>query len=138
MKLTMAKAILFVFIIANLFQPFAQGCGGFEIEKYKMVVVNSLPKNSSPLKLHCASGDDDLGYHNLTVGQTFHWSFCQSFLDNTLYFCHFWWGKKQVAFDVFNPHLKSATHVSVWAARTDGIYHSEEYLVSSQKKYKAW
>ncbi|GFQ07893.1 hypothetical protein PHJA_002933300, partial [Phtheirospermum japonicum] len=38
-------------------------------------VVSDLPRDSPPLYVHCASGDDELGYHTLKLGQDFHFEF---------------------------------------------------------------
>ncbi|KAL3649285.1 hypothetical protein CASFOL_005688 [Castilleja foliolosa] len=96
-------------------------------------VENNLPRDSPSLVFHCASGDDDLGYHTLThLGQEYHFEF--SILPKTLFFCHLWWNGKDIAFDVFNA--KWTTHhcarvpgeeICYWQAREDGIYLSKDY-----------
>ncbi|KAL1558132.1 hypothetical protein AAHA92_08632 [Salvia divinorum] len=58
-----------------ILQPFAaHGCGGLRKDN-RVRIVNLLPKNSQPLKLYCASGDDDLGFHNITGSkcQSYYW-----------------------------------------------------------------
>lgn len=67
----MIKTIFILFIIANFFQPFALACGGFQIEIYKVAIVNLLPKNSPPLTIHRASNDNDLGFHKLAPAAIF-------------------------------------------------------------------
>ncbi|CAI9759773.1 unnamed protein product [Fraxinus pennsylvanica] len=54
-------------------------------KKCEVHTVNNLPRT---LTLHCASGDDDLGFHNLTINNDFHGKFCESYLGVTLFFCH--------------------------------------------------
>ncbi|KAL8468730.1 hypothetical protein ACS0TY_031796 [Phlomoides rotata] len=102
-------------------------CGLFS-HRYTVHVINDLPSNSK-LRIHCASGDDDLGYHTLPVGYDFDWSFCD-ILWTTLFFCHLWWdsNSKERAFDVFNLRLAAGlcleTFKCFWSARGDGIYSS--------------
>ncbi|PHU05748.1 hypothetical protein BC332_26570 [Capsicum chinense] len=67
-------------------------------KKNEVHVLNQLPENSPQLELHCASGDDDLGYNYPKVGSDFNWRF--DAWARTLFFCHFWWGDKDKAFDL--------------------------------------
>ncbi|KAG9148501.1 hypothetical protein Leryth_023614 [Lithospermum erythrorhizon] len=57
---------------------------------WKVHVINRLPPNSGTSRVHCASGDDELGYRYLKVNEDFNWSF-----GKTLFFCHFWWKKNE-------------------------------------------
>ncbi|GFP81195.1 hypothetical protein PHJA_000262800 [Phtheirospermum japonicum] len=77
----------------------------------------------SRLTIHCASGDDELGYHTLSVNEQFHWTFCA--LPHTLYFCHLWWEHKQKAFVVFKTKIFYDDY-NYWSARKDGIYLSQD------------
>lgn len=135
----MIKIIFLIFIIANLFQPFAHGsCPGLQIARYKIHVINLLPKNSAPMTLHCASGDNDLGFHQLRVGDDFHWSFCRQFFGKTLFFCHLWWNGKEISFDVYNEFRQNDFNLNVWAVKSDGIYFTKDRLLSSLKKFYSW
>lgn len=79
------------------------------------------------VRIHCASKDDDLGYHNLFPGQDFHWSFCAEFLPITLFFCHLWWFPKEKAFEVYKESFtRVRTPQSWWVAKSDGIYFSNQ------------
>ncbi|XP_055814309.1 S-protein homolog 19-like [Solanum dulcamara] len=94
-------------------------------------IHNDVPQNSPQLEFHCASGDDDLGYHYPSVGSDFNWSFCASPV--TLFFCHFWWNGKNIRIDVFDqlggcvgdakrgsvPNYTVKCH---WQVKDDGIY----------------
>ncbi|PHT82217.1 hypothetical protein T459_15232 [Capsicum annuum] len=51
--------------------------------------VDALPNNNIPIKFHCASKDDELGWHRPKVGDDFHFSFNSSLFKHTLFFCHF-------------------------------------------------
>ncbi|KAL6576783.1 hypothetical protein OROMI_011059 [Orobanche minor] len=110
----------------------------------RVYVVNALPQNSPPLFLHCASGDDELGNHTLTVGQNFNFKFCISVFKHTLFFCHLWWENKNIAFDVYNYKFdhkcakKFDGGVCYWEARSDGIYISKDYPPEYFKKEYSW
>ncbi|KAK4732707.1 hypothetical protein R3W88_025695 [Solanum pinnatisectum] len=98
--------------------------------KYTVYITNKLPSHSPKLTFHCASKNDDLGYHDLAINQVFNWSFCEAILSRTLFFCHFWWGSKEKVFDVFNdPYtcVKGTGNPNIltnckWEARADGFY----------------
>ncbi|KAI3470519.1 hypothetical protein Pfo_027182 [Paulownia fortunei] len=120
----MAKIMfLFSFIVFNILQASAHKC--FFTWKVEVFVVNNLPSNSASLKLHCASKDDDLGNHMLKTNQYFHWTFCENFFPNTLFFCHLWWGSKQRTFDAFKSKWKQKySGHDYWVVKSDGIYFS--------------
>ncbi|KAL7104536.1 hypothetical protein ACP275_08G251500 [Erythranthe tilingii] len=100
------------------------------IPVYQVHVVNNLPSKSAPLKIHCASKDTDFGFHTLLPNEEFHWKFCVNFWWTTMYFCHFWWGEKDIAFEVYNYDLsyncdyeEEELHgVCRWSVRKDGFY----------------
>ncbi|KAK4342386.1 hypothetical protein RND71_038202 [Anisodus tanguticus] len=121
-----------------------QGCDHYEVH-----IHNNLPKNSPQLKLHCASGDDDLGYKYPGLGTDFNWSFCPN--PSTLFFCHFWWAGKDLRFDVFNNSrvcvrdgdrfVPAVTTKCQWQVQADGFYLGYFDDISGQlkfKKYRDW
>ncbi|KAL8461174.1 hypothetical protein ACS0TY_032596 [Phlomoides rotata] len=126
----------FLYVIANIAQAFheltQQSFGQKKIcwfsRKFVVHVINNLPSNSE-MRIHCASGDDDLGYHTLPVGDDFNWSFCE-IPYTTLFFCHFWWDSdsKERAFEVYDSHIRANLCLEsgecFWSARDDGIYTS--------------
>ncbi|KAL6527146.1 hypothetical protein OROGR_016236 [Orobanche gracilis] len=93
-------------------------------------IINGLPENSPPLKIHCASGDDDLGFHDLGVNQDFKWSFCQNMVTNTLFFCHLWWGSKNRAFVAYDSRCTSICSKCTWTAKSDGIYGNKKRILN--------
>ncbi|KAL1557559.1 hypothetical protein AAHA92_08119 [Salvia divinorum] len=132
----MCKIYLAVLILAIISEPFAaHGCI-FRRRAKRVHIVNLLPENSQPLKLHCASGDDDLGFHDINVGEHYEWKFCPSFLGTTLFFCHFWWGPKEATFDVYDhKNTTLRKHLNVFAAKSDGIYLANDFNESSLLKH---
>ncbi|WOG89239.1 hypothetical protein DCAR_0208476 [Daucus carota subsp. sativus] len=106
------------------------------ISKVHIYVTNSVPSDSpNPVTTHCQSRDDDLGYHTLHVNQYITWSFHPSLGGSTLFFCHLWWGDKNVAFNAYEEkrfcvrrgklpwQIKSNT--CYWESRADGIYFNK-------------
>ena len=97
---------------------------------YEVHIINDLPSNtgapnsSLPLHLHCASDDDDLGYHYLLTQRDFHWSFCMNIWGTTRFICELWWditiAKSFVAFN-FDIGLECNTTCN-WIAKHDGLY----------------
>ncbi|KAK6137915.1 hypothetical protein DH2020_028341 [Rehmannia glutinosa] len=134
------KFLLLCFILYNASHFQASACFLPRL-KYYVYVINNLPPNSTePLKLHCASKDNDLGYHTLTLNQNFNFNFC----DNpfaTVFFCHLWWGNKNKAFDAYsarwnrNPCIE---HHCYWATKSDGIYFSDAYPPDNLVKGYDW
>ncbi|OIT07526.1 hypothetical protein A4A49_63175, partial [Nicotiana attenuata] len=99
--------------------------------KYEIHVINKLPSGSPQLQIHCASKDDDLGYNNVAIDEDFNWSFCETWFDRTLFFCHFWWGSQNKAFNVFDNAYYcvkyDGANINVlnyckWEVRPDGFY----------------
>ncbi|XP_057803731.1 S-protein homolog 5-like [Salvia miltiorrhiza] len=109
--------------------------------RYEVHVTNKLPPKSAPLKLHCASKNDDLGNHILSLNQEIHWSFCDNFFWNTLFHCGASWGSKTCAFNAFNDHWNGRcdTGFCYWEVRADGFYmskHNDD--PTSFNKYADW
>ncbi|CAN4095886.1 unnamed protein product [Withania somnifera] len=105
-------------------------------------VVDGLPNNDIPIKFHCASKDDDLGWHYPKVGDDFYFHFLPSIFGNTLYFCHFWWGYKQAAFDVYTNSLGAncsngyPINYCIWKFQEDGFYMGPQ--LDQLKKKHDW
>ncbi|OIT30532.1 hypothetical protein A4A49_59201, partial [Nicotiana attenuata] len=110
--------------------------------KFQVHVINKLPSDSPQLRIHCASGDNDLGYHCPAINEDFNWSFCEAFFDNTLFFCHFWWGSNEKRFEVFNDPYGCVFDQKVinflayckWEVRPDGFY-LEQYNITDKSYY---
>lgn len=87
------------------------------------------------MKVHCASGNDDLGNRTLTVNKDWTWSFCDNFfVTNTLFFCHLWWGLKNRSFDVYASKwpVDCPGRFCLWVAKSDGIYFRGRYGLEKQ------
>ncbi|KAF3629170.1 putative abscisic acid receptor PYL2-like, partial [Capsicum annuum] len=94
---------------------------------YVVSIIDNLKDSSVPLKIHCQSKNNDLGYHDLLYNQSFEFRFKEQFFHRTLFFCHFWWNAKQNVFDVFNDANRcikkgpSRTHTCIWSVNLDGF-----------------
>ncbi|KAL7094014.1 hypothetical protein ACP275_11G074800 [Erythranthe tilingii] len=137
----MGKCLLqFLILLTSLLQIMASSEKRFCLSRDVIVyVVNSLPPNSSSLLFHCASGDNDLGYHSPSVGQNFNFDFCVK--ENILFFCHLWWDQKDAAFEVFNEGWhddRCRNEICYWEARSDGIYFSNDYPPMDMIKEYDW
>ncbi|KAI8537897.1 hypothetical protein RHMOL_Rhmol09G0059700 [Rhododendron molle] len=99
-------------------------------DQYIVSIVSVVPNNPKPLRIHCRSGDDDLGYHDLKTGEDFHWSFRLNFFSTTRFYCHFWWDSKDKSFDVFYYYTvadkcqKQRPFTCYWIVRPEGFYLS--------------
>ncbi|OIT27946.1 hypothetical protein A4A49_20453 [Nicotiana attenuata] len=142
----LVKIIFLLFIIMpnNIHSCLIQGINR------EVHILNSLPGNTPQLEFHCASGDDELGYHYPAIGSDFNWQFCAT--SNTLFFCHFWWGDKDSSFDVFN-RIESCVWWDgvdfvpvdavkcLWKVQDDGFYlgyFDEKANKNFYKKYRNW
>ncbi|KAK4356839.1 hypothetical protein RND71_022449 [Anisodus tanguticus] len=111
-------------------------------------ILNNLPENSPQLQLHCASKDNDFGNAYPPLRTDYKWEFCGWY--RTLYFCHFWWGDKDTAFDVFNEmnycvhdgysFIPQGTKRCIWNVKADGIYmgYEDQSGQTIYKKYRDW
>uniref|UniRef100_M1BRV9 S-protein homolog n=2 Tax=Solanum TaxID=4107 RepID=M1BRV9_SOLTU len=142
----LVKILFLLLIMPYNIQSYNCNIPGFPI--CEVHVLNNLPSDSTyGLEVHCASGDNDFGHRFPNVGDDFRWGFCGK--PNTLFFCHFWWGNKDLVFDVFNDlnycvHdggkiVPQGTTKCIWDVRYDGIYlgYVEGDKTYSQK-YRDW
>lgn len=106
----------FLFLAFN----FTQKINGAKVHIH---IVNGLPANSPTLTIHCASGDDDLGYHDLPIYGDFNFSFRENIWGRTLYFCHFWCGSKDKSFVVFfDSDGSTPSGPFYYLVKDDGFY----------------
>jgi len=93
--ITLIFSILLVLILvfgATYVEPKVMICLQGNVE---VTIINDLATQSTPtnLTLHCKSKDDDLGFHTLTIGEKYTFSFKPSYVfwKSTLFFCSFTW-----------------------------------------------
>ncbi|XP_015892178.1 S-protein homolog 1 [Ziziphus jujuba] len=99
--------------------------GPFEAARREVHIVNGLSPGRM-LFAHCKSKDDDLGEHNLAVGQEFSWSFKFNFFGTTLYWCDTHTDHQHAAFNVYwhKQWLEDRCdeRSCIWTAKDDGFY----------------
>ncbi|XP_007049876.2 PREDICTED: uncharacterized protein LOC18612855 [Theobroma cacao] len=99
---------------------------GFEMYKtWHIHAVNGM-SHEKILFLHCKSGDNDLGIHNLTAGTEFNWKFKPQILGKTLFWCYMAWGNVHASFKVFwddnDLFYRCNWKNCIWTAKDDGVY----------------
>lgn len=94
-------------------------------------VINALQNNDIPLSFRCQSKDDDLGLQSPNVGDDFHFFFHWPAFGSTRFYCHFYWGSKQLFFDLINEHISNDCgrtdifkneYECFWKVQDDGFY----------------
>ncbi|KAK4341614.1 hypothetical protein RND71_040115 [Anisodus tanguticus] len=96
-------------------------------------IVDGIEKNTPKSIFHCASRDDDLGWHYLPYkGSDFTFSFKPKAFVETVFFCHFWRGSKNVAFEVYRYNGACGeeggyeTGICYWLVKEDGFYFANQ------------
>ncbi|KAB2609681.1 hypothetical protein D8674_041499 [Pyrus ussuriensis x Pyrus communis] len=102
----MAKASVALLMILSLLLLLSE-CSlafdtlGMDVPKRVVNITNYLGPNIV-LTLHCKSNDDDLGKHDLSFENSFHWEFKSNALfPNTVFYCYMWWQDVYGSFDVY-------------------------------------
>lgn len=129
MNQTTTKILLSLILLSFCLFPERQVFANFFTDKFHIHVKNGLSDNQNLLRIHCQSKNDDLGFHDLNVGEEFEWSFRVNFQDTTLYFCHFWWKNLDASFDTFNftfarRFCGTSPNVCYWLVKENGFYFS--------------
>lgn len=120
----MAKSFFILFIISSYIISTYQVVADQSVEVH---IINGLPNNDKPAKIHCASAKDDLGERFPKVGGDFEFHFHPSDEGRSLFFCRFWWGDKRATIDVYtkelSPHCSEGdTSFCIWVFKQDGFY----------------
>lgn len=123
-KRTMKENLLFAYFLLVAQQILVSGI----FVDYDAYIVNGFRDNSKKFSVHIFSGDDDLGYHNLKVGEKFLWRFKMGL--TTKFYGHFWWGEdKERELAVFDKHIAPKcrkglrfTNICWWLVKEDGFF----------------
>lgn len=128
----MIKCSFFLLIASSfLLQATAlQPSNCFLDNKYAVYIVSNLPPNTPPLKVHCFSKDDDLGYHNLTQNVEYRFAFCEKAF-STMFACHFWWNGHDKGFRAYDANWDynrcRSAGICYYVAKSDGFYFTNVY-----------
>ncbi|XP_019176851.1 PREDICTED: uncharacterized protein LOC109172157 [Ipomoea nil] len=143
---TTSHPIVFLLLLSLMI---SQSCWHVDGRGIKTTIFlnNQLPQESDVFKVHCFSKDNDLGYHDVSKDNSpFAWSFSENFWGTTLFACHFWWGSKDKAFDVFggaihpkiDPTKKFHAGKYYYYVRSDAFYLSHNGNPSEARKVVTW
>uniref|UniRef100_M1AGG2 S-protein homolog n=1 Tax=Solanum tuberosum TaxID=4113 RepID=M1AGG2_SOLTU len=132
--------LLLIILFINILNLKNVVASSFHVQVVNNIDPTRFPFNS--IKLHCASKDNDMGFHDITPNNQFEWTFKEGYFSNTLFFCHFWWGLKERAFEVFNVFhgcIKNAplnpdTRLCKWTITDIGFFLEDD----KGKKYIAY
>ncbi|KAL6971160.1 hypothetical protein U1Q18_030840 [Sarracenia purpurea var. burkii] len=108
--------------------------GGRLTPKYTVHILNRFPLGG--LTFHCKSGDDDLGEQAPEAGQEFNWTFRESIIGTTLFFCSFKFGGRSQTFNVFDGTIRKQCKQCYWLVNGDGFFFSNDN--SSYRKLHDW
>lgn len=110
--------LLCMLSLASAFDPFKP----FD-EKTRVRIINHL-KDNKALRVHCKSGDEDIGSKLLRNNEYFEWAFDINFWGTTLYYCSFnWKGAGSIHwFDIFIYSRDKYTCTDCfWSIREGGL-----------------
>lgn len=128
--------VILLFLLLIKCNPLEACLPRFIEEKITVVVDRNVSSDAIPMKVHCFSKDDDLGYHMLLkFNDYFKWKFCLNFIPTTKFFCHIWWGNKTQKFNAYNENLDSNPNYQIWLAADDGIYLAHAPFQRGKKMY---
>ena len=138
--------ILAILVILIVFVDFGHA-SFILLPKIEVGIYNDIHINkTTPLIVHCASKDDDLGNFTLHPKHENHWVFRPSIWGTTRFSCEFLWGRKHRAFRVFNDHWRDRCNapdvhdrnLCFWVVRSDGFYFSNTRIDPDLEKKFTW
>lgn len=142
---TFLKIVFFSFVLQSCF-PLYPSVSFDDLFKpeFRVVIKNLLPANSPALRIHCKSGDDDIGYKVTHANGEYIIHFHENVWSSTLYFCHFWWGQKQQVFEIFShntkcPRANDGVHkgyICPWHVRSDGFHFGSRFGWTKPQNWK--
>ncbi|KAF5735404.1 hypothetical protein HS088_TW15G00906 [Tripterygium wilfordii] len=98
-------------------------CDAFWPVKTHVHVNNRLDDPKENFNIHCLSGDDDLGEHQVTHQQDYHFAFTPNFIGTTLFHCTFSWPGQFHKFDIYKATRDGCTTCK-WDIYSTGPYRS--------------
>lgn len=106
----------------------------------KLVLVNEL--HNKVLAIRCKSKNDNLGDHDLRVGQSKRFEFSDNVWKTTLFWCNMWQApsyRVHQRFDAYRSKWKRHLDPTYfWIAREDGVYFREDELYGYKPPVKRY
>lgn len=126
----LATAIMTIFVLSTC-QIRAKGEKIWQFGlKYNVHIINGFENHSKSLIVHCRSKEDDLGEHELKVGQEVFWHFKVRFDGSTLFYCDVKQDKQKKHFDAFNATIEGSECAEngkcYWLVTEAGFYFSSD------------
>lgn len=109
----MNRVVIALFIFAVI-----ATCEGIYWDTIHVEIVNYLDPPSDVI-IHCKSGDDDLGIHELPRNGTFGFHFKPAVFTGTLFDCSFVWPLHIEWFDIY-VHLRDECDHCTWRIKATG------------------
>ncbi|KAK9671942.1 hypothetical protein RND81_12G065500 [Saponaria officinalis] len=132
------KGIILLFILALLQTNFSPTIAYLYFGmKYYVYIDNKITTYKNTVGIRCQSGDEDIGFKYLKDNDDkYNFNFRLNFWGTTLYFCHFYWGRSDFSYVVFDmgSYEECRDGASYWEIREDGLY-SRCYKGGSGGKY---
>ena len=120
-------------IILILLSVYTEQASGGSIFLYNQV------RHGILMKVHCKSGDSDMGWHVRKYGGNYGFDFKDHILDKTLYWCNVWSGpnfSRNASFVAYEgKQYKNRSNWIRWSIRGDGIYESIDGATPWKFKY---
>ncbi|KAL9169421.1 hypothetical protein ABFS82_04G078200 [Erythranthe guttata] len=125
---------------ANLILHQATAC--IFTTEYQVKIDANSNNGATPLTMHCASGDDDLGILKIlgTIDGPVSWKLCDNIIGQAIYTCQFWWNGKTKTIQVFNSDFAKVTCGSgtcSWRVLKDGFYLHND-VTKKMDKWHTW
>ncbi|TXG65482.1 hypothetical protein EZV62_006757 [Acer yangbiense] len=97
-------------------------------------ITNGFYYNEKPLVMHCWSEDDDLGEHTLWKDNEFHFSFRESFIGWTHFYCEMYHDKRFKKIDVYDSakeYIKCTYTLNCYWMVSDRVKNINERISNS-------
>ncbi|KAK4729388.1 hypothetical protein R3W88_022376 [Solanum pinnatisectum] len=135
-----------MFYICLILFPFTQLTSCVYSDFFWAKDVDVILKNELhvPANVRCKSRDNDLGDHEISIGNTYKFSFKTNFWGTTLFWCKIWYKKypnsekySEANFEVYSSesHTEHCDHICTWELLDSGIYSYDPYNNRSIKEY---
>ncbi|CAK9329254.1 unnamed protein product [Citrullus colocynthis] len=118
---TFVLCLLISVVFASLFT--VQG-KPFQSPPITVNITNALKGQNNQLTVHCKSGDDDLGVHQLPHLISYAFTFRPNFWGSTLFYCTFQWPGWTHYFDIYKDsrdRTRCNETLCLWIVGEEGI-----------------
>ncbi|XVF84688.1 hypothetical protein PTKIN_Ptkin17bG0057800 [Pterospermum kingtungense] len=109
-----------IVLLVSVFVLSVAGLGGQDNHIATIHVINSMPKDSEPMQIHCKSSNTDYGMQQVRVGDDYQ---C-GVREKALYFCAALSGRQIASFHGFQPRRDGNHKAVFWLVKEDGFFLS--------------